>query len=1003
MAKGLSYADAAVLLGGGRRSPVLAALDRLTGSILLVASATGAAFPLSLFDAKAEFFRLSEELVRSASDQFRRTKRARRTECLVAANAVLVVAAYFEAMREVSLPIDLDELEMTAREQVAVATGSHPGKELAAAMLRSRVPIPQPQRSYNDNFAELSRYYDGLGQAVLRFFSGLAVWERLPIQTRADTEKVIGTKVTGRALRTYEELFHRLATEFPEVAFWANRVDHQATRTEVRELRIALNGLADTLTGIATGSPPDEVRTRLAKAYQATLRRPLLPAQDMPSGLSVPLVEELYVNPDFKVATGVPPKRVADRLWWNEQPRHMDLQHFLVGYLTSVAASEAPLLVMGQPGSGKSMLTQVLAAQLPATDFLAVRVPLRELDADADLQSHIEEAVRAAIGESLTWPRLAGGSGDAMPVVLIDGFDELLQATGLSQSNYLEKVAAFQQREADQGRAVVVLVTTRMSMAHRARLVEGMTVVLLEPFDKEQITRWLAVWHNRNAASLAKRGLRPLRAGDALIHRNLAEQPLLLLLLALYYAEGNLFHQGNARLDTASLYEGLLTAFARRQVLKSGAELTDEQLADAVDRELRALSIVAFAMLNRQQLWVTEDDLDADLHALAAGVVRDGEPAMLTAAQIVVGRFYFVHVAQAVRGKALFRTIEFLHRTFGEYLIARLVVDELDGLGDDTFLHAVLSFAPLTMQPNSVSFVKSLVEQQTPEDRERMANLLLRLFHGSLSPRGTEIEDYQPTRALVPVRYAAYSVNLFLLTVIAQREVTADQLFPDSASVDAWTRTARLWQSQLPAEGWLNLLQSVTVLREWDGTKRRVRIHSRSGISPLSDMYWTYGYSPGSRFRPGGRFSWTYHSPEMMHDEAAFLCAVGEDTYVHALKPLFGRYGNTITTFHELPERGPVSAAQALLYLWLHSTEDAEELADTAETCLLIAMHGFAPSDVNTRTDFRALVLRQFAALRNRLPDGWLSRIAERVRSESDLDRRGRDELLAMVRRIVGD
>jgi NACHT conflict system protein/ATPase family protein associated with various cellular activities (AAA) len=1003
VAKGLTYADAAVLLGGNGRNPVLATLDRLAGGVLLTASATGAAFPLSLFDAKAEFLRLSEELVRSATNRLRRTRRASRTESLVAANAVLVIAAYFEALRTVALPLDLDELEMTAREQITVATGGHPGTELTAALLRSPVPIPQPQRPYEQTIAELECFYDDLGRAVLRFFAGLAVWVGLPSEAKDATEAAIRTEVTGPAVGTYEEMFRRLATEFPEVAFWANLADHQATRVEVREVRTALGGLADILTGIATGSPPDELRTRLAQAYQATLRRPVLATREVPGGLSVPSVEECYVNPDFKVAADVSAEDIANRDWWVGQPRRADLQRFLVGYLTSSASTEAPLLVMGQPGTGKSMLTQVLAAQLPATDFLTVRVALRELDADADLQTHVEEAVRTAIGESLTWPRLAGAAGDAIPVVLIDGFDELLQATGVSQSSYLEKAAAFQQREADLGRPVVVLVTTRMSMAHRARPVGGMTVVLLEPFDDDQIARWLAVWHDRNAVQLAARGLRPLPVEVALNHRDLAAQPLLLLLLALYDAESNALRHENAHLDQAELYERLMTAFARREVLKSGAELTEEQLADAVDRELRALSIVAFATLNRQQLWVSESELDTDLHALASGVVRGGGQSTLTAAQIVVGRFYFVHVAQAVRGTALLRTIEFLHATFGEYLITRLVVGELRGLVDDDFLHAMLSFAPLTMQPNTVSFITSLFERQLPEDRERMADLLLGLFRDSLKPRRTEISDYRPTQASVPARYAAYSANLLLLTVIAHGEVTSDQLFPGGTSVEDWARTARLWQSQLPNEGWENLVRYATVTRHWAGTERQVRISSDGPRWERPDIYWTYGFSPTSRQRSGSRFGWISHSTDVMRAEATFLCAVGEDTFVHALAPLLGAFGSTITTFHDLQGRGPVSPAHALFYLWLRSTIGPTPLTDAAETCLRIAMHGFAPADKLTRHRFRELVLRQFVAIRDRLPEHWLSRIAARVESEPDLDRRERDDLLEMVQRILGN
>ena len=142
---------------------------------------------------------------------------------------------------------------------------------------------------------------------------------------------------------------------------------------------------------------------------------------------------------------------------------------FLAGYLTSPAAQEAPLILLGQPGSGKSILTPILAARLPATDFLPVRVELRQVPAEADLQDQIEFAVRSATGERISWPRLAESGDGALPVVMLDGFDELLQATGVAQTDFLLRVLAFQEREADQGRPLAVIVTSRTAVADRAR------------------------------------------------------------------------------------------------------------------------------------------------------------------------------------------------------------------------------------------------------------------------------------------------------------------------------------------------------------------------------------------------------------------------------------------------------------------------------------------------------------------------------------------------------
>src|SRR5262249_35736135 len=152
---------------------------------------------------------------------------------------------------------------------------------------------------------------------------------------------------------------------------------------------------------------------------------------------------------------------------------------------------------------GKSVLTQVLAARLPARDFLTVRVALRDVPADADLQSQIEYAIRDATGESLSWPALARTAGGAISVILLDGFDELLQATGIGQTDYLEQIARFQEREADQERPVMVVITTRIAVADRARTPPGGVVAIrLEPFTDQQVERWLTIWNGHNTAYL---------------------------------------------------------------------------------------------------------------------------------------------------------------------------------------------------------------------------------------------------------------------------------------------------------------------------------------------------------------------------------------------------------------------------------------------------------------------------------------------------------------------
>ncbi len=143
-----------------------------------------------------------------------------------------------------------------------------------------------------------------------------------------------------------------------------------------------------------------------------------------------------------------------------------------------------------------------------------------------------------------------------------------------------------------------------------------MTVVHLEPFREAQIKRWLDIWNAGNAAIFGNRELQPLPVEAVMVHRHLAEQPLLLLMLALYDCDSNGLQRDGQDLSTPDLYERLLTRFALREVGKGRPALTPDQTEQAVEEELRRLSIAALAMFNRGRQWVTQAELDTDLSAL---------------------------------------------------------------------------------------------------------------------------------------------------------------------------------------------------------------------------------------------------------------------------------------------------------------------------------------------------------------------------------------------------
>src|SRR6185437_7977776 len=114
-----------------------------------------------------------------------------------------------------------------------------------------------------------------------------------------------------------------------------------------------------------------------------------------------PSLGEGYVDHNFRLSFGI---RVTNQDWEQCELRH-DLPTLLATYLMSEDALSTPLLVLGQPGSGKSVLTRILAARLPAERFLPIRVELRHVNAEAELQDYIESAIREQTGENVQWTR----------------------------------------------------------------------------------------------------------------------------------------------------------------------------------------------------------------------------------------------------------------------------------------------------------------------------------------------------------------------------------------------------------------------------------------------------------------------------------------------------------------------------------------------------------------------------------------------------------------------
>ncbi|MFC0040252.1 NACHT domain-containing protein [Actinomadura rayongensis] len=838
----LTYRGALQILGQHDRR-ILNKLDGLLGGVILGAGVAalggplvGAAVLFGWVDQKNEATKLVGALLDKAKSRLDGTAGLERIDLIAAAHTTIVAASFWEVFTEEVPENVLRRLRISEDERRALMTrNARAGDDVLAVLYESGVPAPSVAFGFEENATFVQFWIDRLMGRIDNFVAGLA-------DGPENRGRVPRADILEKALARYRSRYIELAAAVPEFRVWSELGEHAATREAVRATGAGVSAaLAEQKTSLArieallrreASALPDACAT-LANANRGALEEPLIADEAARSGPGVrfPLLKDAFIDPRFRlrdsplVSTGSV-TGVSNEETWEQQAVRQDIDLLLVAHLTSQAAHEQPMLLLGHPGGGKSLLTRVLAARLPAETFTVVRVPLRHVQADADVLDQIEQALRTATNGRVSWPELARESAATVRVILLDGLDELLQAHG-ARANYLQDIAKFQQREAEQGRPTAVIVTSRTLVADRVKIPADTVIVKLEDFDDAQIARWIDIWNETNAPGIRRGHVRCVTADMVQSQSALARQPLLLLLLALFFAD-----PASPELDDsmsqAELYQLLMEGFAYREVAKREPYLDDEAARERIEEHLWRLTVAAFAMMNRGSQNVTDIELGEDLVAL-----DEQEPSGARKAELgrrLLGEFFFVHAAEArpydSEGESVRRSYEFLHATFGEYLVAAHIVRVLADLAEtsarrrrgtpadsDDELFALLAHQPLSLQRAALDFAEEIFRTLDPLLQEQVLALLEKLVQNfRRRNESRRFVSYRPLPVDHLRRLAAYSVNLVLLRVWMSTDDSApiDCLVDASAGPWAWPSVVDLWKSGLDVDCWRSVVGSLT-------------------------------------------------------------------------------------------------------------------------------------------------------------------------------------------------
>jgi hypothetical protein len=918
---------------GKHDSAVVRKLDALLGGVILGSGALALSGPAPMaalaavwgwVDQKNEAIGLLNRLLGRASERKLGLVGYERAELIGAAHTALVVGAVMEVCRTAIGKDRYERLALSDAEQEWILNGGsvRQGQSVLEVLYELEVPMPSAGQGFEENANAVQVWQERFAIRLVDFCMGLAAW---------DGHALAPGRLAAHAVERYRGSYLRLASEVPEFLVWALLTEHSAAGTTLRrargEMRDALatqagalsrlETLLSALAGSATARQQD-ASLLVHQANFAALDEPIVPRGSARSsyltGIQFPLVRDIYIEPRYSCASMSGQSRIADEHWWRTLPVHRDLDVRLTAHFASPEATRLPLILLGHPGAGKSVLTRIIAARLPSAIYTAVYVPLRHVSADAPIYEQVQQALTRATHGRVDWGALTDQTAHTLRVIILDGLDELLQAADRDRTAFLHDIVEFQRREADLSRPVAVIVTSRTVVADRVDVPAGAPVIKLADFDAAQIESWRTAWNAANREAIASGTIRPLSARAATSHAELAGQPLLLLMLALYSADPAL-EPIESGISETTLYRMLLENFAARESGKIDSD-GDHELDTAA--RLHQLSVAALAMFNRGRQHVTDVELGADLMALAAS--EPGSPRLAERGQQIVAQFFFVYTAQAVSSADhTVHSYEFLHATFGEYLVAREIAEVVRDTAassiarrggrvdpNDDLLYALLSHDCLAIRQPVLTFAAEILNDLTATERALITDTLGVLTDAARHRPGSDrYGTYQPTPVDHVREVAAYSANLTLLRLLTEPHgVPVADLF---GTTQAWTSTIDLWRAGLNADSWYALLSSLHHdagnLRLWRAEEDLRGTTAEIARAELAgDMQLALSLRMGSEIRSSLSDQETWNGVALDEDEdpeAGLLGPAAEELLRWLIPALIFASGNREMIHHE--------------------------------------------------------------------------------------------------------
>ena len=343
-----------------------------------------------------------------------------RTEQIRAAYALICYTAYFDALQDAFPNSVRNKLKLKIEKK----------KELFEESIETAETLQLPHTIHDihckvfyadhvTSFSEIKEYlteiYKRNCNNLIKMIREASIFDEEKKKDNQEFEELKQTleKLPQKAIEVYEAQYIHLADQFNDFALFAQLQNFEGIHYAIEKNRTALELVIDTtkridvgfsnlsniINSIATNYNAIQVQDivdDLRKKYIALIHEPIIDDKEIKSdnevmSLKFPKIVDAFIPQSYKCLSYQRKDiKLEDVSVWNQIPVQHDLDKFFIRYLYSPDSIDYPMVILGQPGSGKSLLTKVLSAQLMSKSYTVIRIPLREVNAEDGIDVLVE-------------------------------------------------------------------------------------------------------------------------------------------------------------------------------------------------------------------------------------------------------------------------------------------------------------------------------------------------------------------------------------------------------------------------------------------------------------------------------------------------------------------------------------------------------------------------------------------------------------------------------------